>query len=281
MAEEVSRAGQRERHRAQLAQDLVPLSNTRPFLIDRDARQDLGQPLHAVGRQRDRHVHSVNDPTEDQLDSSPGAIALEQFLHGDGLAPKRIVERVQWTEYIVDRVHQRSAHATAVAVLLRQRDEVVDEDVDVGCSAASRRQAWVPRRRHGCANSRPLDPLRSPPHNLGVIVVLVPDPTLLGLLQDRFQRHPVRRRRWDLLRGLVKPVRGRRHSRCQAVVCQIRGGLSRRREDRRAILPSHRQNERESNKLLLARLGWECNAKLGDVVDVEVDAVEAVTDVHF
>mmetsp|Transcript_14752 Transcript_14752/g.33284 ORF Transcript_14752/g.33284 Transcript_14752/m.33284 type:complete len:420 (+) Transcript_14752:1830-3089(+) len=114
-----------------------------------------------------------------------------------------------------------------------------------------------------------------------MIVVPVSDPLLLWNFEDGLERHPVWRRRRHLLRGLVEPMRCRGHSRCQALVGEIGRGFCPRREDRRAVLPPHREDERERNKLLLPRLRGECDTQLGNVVNVEVDAIEAVADVDL
>ena len=41
----------------------------------------------------------------------------------------------------------------------------------------------------------------------------------------------------------------------------------------------HRQDQRKCHKLGLAWFGRGSNAKLGEIVDVEIDAVKAITDV--
>ena len=44
---------------------------------------------------------------------------------------------------------------------------------------------------------------------------------------------------------------------------------------------SHWQDQRESHQLGLAGFGRESDPELGDIVNVEVDPVEAVADVHL
>jgi hypothetical protein len=48
-----------------------------------------------------------------------------------------------------------------------------------------------------------------------------------------------------------------------------------------AVGPTHRQNHRKSHQLLLSQQCWENKAKLGDIIDVEGNLIESVTDVDF
>ena len=46
-------------------------------------------------------------------------------------------------------------------------------------------------------------------------------------------------------------------------------------------LPPHRENERQGNQAFLTRLGREHHPQLRDVIDVKIDTVEAVAEVHL
>ena len=52
-------------------------------------------------------------------------------------------------------------------------------------------------------------------------------------------------------------------------------------KNRRAIFPPHGQAQGECHKLGFTGFGGESKAKLGDVVNVEIDAIKSITDVNF
>ena len=85
----------------------------------------------------------------------------------------------------------------------------------------------------------------------------------------------------DSCRGIIERMWPRRRRTLDLLIRDVRDGLRHRREDGRRVLPSHREDEREGDQLLFPRLRREGNAKLGDVVDVEIDAVEAVTQIDL
>lgn len=126
----VPRAREGNRHRPQLAKDLVPLLDARPLLIPRDAVEDLPQALLAVRGQLNGQVHGVHDPAQNELDRAPRAIPGAEFLHGHWLPSVPRIVAVQGANDLIDGV-QESLADTSKEGRLAEGDEVVNEDVDV------------------------------------------------------------------------------------------------------------------------------------------------------
>ena len=49
----------------------------------------------------------------------------------------------------------------------------------------------------------------------------------------------------------------------------------------RTVLPTHGQNQREGNQWLLPLLRWEHNTELGNVIHIQIDAVESITNINL
>ena len=71
----------------------MPLFHTCPPLGGGNTIEDFSQTVNSMWRKLDGHGHSIDDPTKDKFDSSPGAITLPQFLEGDWLPPRGVVYR--------------------------------------------------------------------------------------------------------------------------------------------------------------------------------------------
>ena len=71
----------------EFTQDLVPFFHTCPPLGGGNTIEDFSQTVNSMWRKLDGHGHSINDPTKDKFDSSPGAITLTQLFEGHWLPP--------------------------------------------------------------------------------------------------------------------------------------------------------------------------------------------------
>ena len=67
----------------------------------------------------------------------------------------------------------------------------------------------------------------------------------------------------------------------QTLIGKVSNSLRGRGEDWRAVGPTHRQNQWESHQLFISGQIWKHNTKLGNIVDVEGNAVESVADIYF
>ena len=108
----------------------MPLFDGGPLLALRDAVEDLGEALHAVGRQLHGEVDSVNDPAQNGLASGPRTVPLAELLEGDWLSPGRSVPGVQRAEHIVNSVKKRAANSLQKWPL-RKGKKIVDKNIRV------------------------------------------------------------------------------------------------------------------------------------------------------
>jgi len=98
-------------------------------------------------RQVDGHRLRVDDPSQNELDSGPRAIAVPQLLERDWLSAKRAVRRIEGAEDVVDGVQEETSDSAAAPPALGERDEVVDEHVYVLRGASVGRKGRVARRK--------------------------------------------------------------------------------------------------------------------------------------
>ena len=78
--EDISRTWKCKGHRTEFAKELVPLFDTSTLLGYRNAGKNLSKTLYAVTGKVDSHIDGIDDPTEDKLDGTPGAITLAEFF---------------------------------------------------------------------------------------------------------------------------------------------------------------------------------------------------------
>jgi hypothetical protein len=99
-------------------------------LVPWDAVENLPQTVDAMLRELDGHIHSIDDPAQDQFDSAPGAVPLEKLLHGDRLTAVFRVICAERAEDIINGMKESSTD-TAEKGTLRCRYEVIHKDVDI------------------------------------------------------------------------------------------------------------------------------------------------------
>ena len=91
----------------------------------------------------DGHIASINDPIQNSLDGSPGAVTLLKFLEGQEFKASWGVTGIIRTEHIIDGIEQDTADSTSIRMELGKPNKIIHKHIHVRQRLRWKGEGWV------------------------------------------------------------------------------------------------------------------------------------------